>query len=118
MNKTEIIFNLIHEFYGMRGWWISDLAEKLGVSQRDSNILTIAAGYSRGKRKRFVSLADFAANTDVIEVVERVPDLFYFKYKPTSTAEDVSSVDSPEHSNTYPPADMPVMLPSASSVRL
>lgn len=65
----EEIYNEINGDYGSRSCFISELAEKLGISYEKANILTLRAGYSRTKKVKVVSLAEFTADEDVKSIV-------------------------------------------------
>lgn len=40
MNTIRDLYDLLLEEYGKRGCWISELADKLGISIRNANCLT------------------------------------------------------------------------------
>ena len=49
MNTIRDLYDLILEEYGKRGCWISELADKLGISIKNANCLTYKMGYRRGR---------------------------------------------------------------------
>ena len=71
MNEADLLITIICT-YGCRTYWLSDLARSLGISRKEANILTIAAGYSRGKLNRIVSVAEFMNNPDVRYILNKI----------------------------------------------
>lgn len=60
------IYTFIINKYGMRGAWISNIAHDFSISYKQANILTLAMGYSRGKRKNILTtFVDFIADDRV-----------------------------------------------------
>ena len=72
--KALKVYRIVNEIYGCRVMWIADLAELLCISVSDAGTLTAACGYCRGKHITDISLREFASNTDVIEVLKKIPD--------------------------------------------
>lgn len=74
MNKLERIYKFIINEYGKRGAWISDIAYKLEISKTQANILTIAAGYGRGKTVKACNLEKFRNDNSVQLVASSISD--------------------------------------------
>lgn len=74
MSKVEKIYKFIENEYGSRRVWISDLSTKLGISKYKANILTIEAGYERGKRIKPVNIHNFKNNINVVTVIAEIQD--------------------------------------------
>lgn len=72
--KAVKVFRIINEIYGTRAVWITNLAELLCISVSDAGTLTAACGYCRGKHITDISLREFASNTDVAEVLKKIPN--------------------------------------------
>ncbi len=73
-SKAEIIYNLIENEYGSRNLWISDLAIKLGISKYKANILTLEAGYERGKKIKSNNIQQFKNNLKVTSIIKDIKD--------------------------------------------
>ncbi|BCZ46850.1 hypothetical protein psyc5s11_29170 [Clostridium gelidum] len=72
MTKIEKIYTFIEKYYGNRGAWISDIASKLGISEKQANVLTYAAGFKRGKRSNTNSFTNFSQDKSVILIAANV----------------------------------------------
>ena len=59
------LYDLIIDEYGKRGCWISELADKLGICERNANHLTYVLGYRRGRALAVAPYADFAKDAGV-----------------------------------------------------
>lgn len=70
---TKDVLELINEDYGSRKVFISDLAQKLGISYAHANKLTQLAGYNRTKKLKDISLAEFSQNRTVQYIVNKIP---------------------------------------------
>lgn len=66
------VFNFIHEEYGLRGGFISEISKKLGISYRHANILTIKAGYKRTKKVSAITFAQFSNDLSVQYIVSKI----------------------------------------------
>lgn len=74
MNKTEQVQQYIKEQYGNRQAWISDIAAKLNISRAEANMLTMKAGYRRGKEKNTAPENDFGNDSDIKRIISKIPD--------------------------------------------
>ena len=72
MNTIRDLYELILEDYGKRGSWISELAQKLGICERNANYLAYAMGYRRGRALVVTAYADFAADAGVQAIFKTI----------------------------------------------
>ena len=72
MNTIRELYELILEDYGKRGCWISELANKLGICERNANYLTYAMGYRRGRALAVTAYADFANDAGVQAIFKTI----------------------------------------------
>lgn len=70
MNTMRDLYDLILEDYGKRGCWISELAKKLGICEKNANYLTYAMGYRRGRALAVTAYDDFANDAGVQAIFE------------------------------------------------
>lgn len=66
------LYNLIIDHYGKRGCWISELAQELGICERNANYLTYAMGYRRGRALVVTAYADFANDAGVQAIFKTI----------------------------------------------
>jgi len=74
MNKVEKVYKYIVSEYGSRNLWISDIGKKFDISNKDANILTIEAGFVRGKRVKTKNMSSFISNMKVSTIIMGIHD--------------------------------------------
>lgn len=66
------LYNLILDEYGKRGCWISELAAKLGICERNANHLTYVMGYRRGRVLAVTPYVEFANDAGVKAIYKTI----------------------------------------------
>lgn len=66
------LYNLILDEYGKRGCWISELAAKLGICERNANHLTYVMGYRRGRALAVTPYVQFANDAGVKAIYKTI----------------------------------------------
>lgn len=72
MNTIRDMYDFVLENYGRRGCWISELAQNLGICERNANHLTYAMGYRRGRALVVTGYADFANDAGVQAIFKTI----------------------------------------------
>lgn len=72
MNTIRDMYDFVLENYGRRGCWISELAQNLGICERNANHLTYAMGYRRGRALVVTGYADFANDAGVRAIFKTI----------------------------------------------
>lgn len=75
MNTMRKLYDVIIEEYGERKCWISELAKKLGICDRDANYLTYKMGYRRGRSLTIISYTEFANDIGVQTIFKKIKQL-------------------------------------------
>lgn len=72
IEKAKKVHFYITHNYGIRGCWISELAEQLHLSYTDANYLTLALGYHRGRVLNITPFESFISDDNVKAIIEQI----------------------------------------------
>ena len=66
------LYNYIINDYGIRGAYITDIANELKLTKKEARFLTQACGYHRTKRTAPVPLSQFCTDSDVVRILAKI----------------------------------------------